>query len=534
MAKKEHMAMSTLIGAFLIHAIIGTFHTRTKTYIYSYLFELNIIKFSKNNLDLLFSISTAIYNAFIILGVVLKAWFNTLTISAVGLGIRILCNSTMILLPHFTIVSISIIISGASCGLVYLPILLDIWKYYPKSKGVATAFVLSGFGISRLLFKYVTSYLINPQNVDLKTGTFQYPKEINESYLIYLKQSQIFFCAISVLAILLIYPYDIYVKLSIAEEKLKKKLERKKKKKIDYSHAFSSMELSRYEENRINIYDKNYYNNEEEKNDIGYLKLLFGNLSKSKIEQNQEEEKPIPVHEPFLSLVVSYPFVQLTFVFFFACLYSIIELATLRRLGFFFGLHEDFLWIMSLIWKLMNAFFFSLWGYALDKLGVKKILMMALLAEIVNNSMCYFLVQSKLGYFLSTFLSATINSAYLGITPTCYALIFGDEKGILLYSVSSVVINTFYLLRPVINHFANERVYFLMLFMIMTICSMFALIILCFFEEKKHVFNEELIYQKKESFFRRASELSDIETNLEENSEGKNSLFQGVENSPIQ
>ena len=71
-----------------------------------------------------------------------------------------------------------------------------------------------------------------------------------------------------------------------------------------------------------------------------------------------------------------------------------------------------------------------------------------------------------------------------------------------------------------------------MLFMIMTIFSMFALIILCFFEEKKHVFKEEIIHQKKESYFKRASELSDIDTNGEENSEGKNSLFRGIENSP--
>ena len=312
MAKKERMAMCTLIGAFLIHAIIGTFHTRSKTYIYSYLSEISIVKFSKSYLDVLFSISSAIYNIFIIVGVILKAHYNTLTISAIGLGIRIICNSTLILLPHITIVSIAILISGASCGLVYLPILLDIWKYFPKTKGASTAFVLSGFGISRLIFKYVTSYLINPENIDLKTGTFKYPKEINESYLIYLKQSHIFFCCINVLAILLIYPYDIYVNLAIEEEKLKKKTEINIRKKKDLDHAFSSMQLTRKETN--SYYDKNNLNEIQE---IGYLKLIFGNFFQNKIEQNQNEEIPAPIYEPLLSLIVSYPFVQLTFVFFF-------------------------------------------------------------------------------------------------------------------------------------------------------------------------------------------------------------------------
>ena len=530
MAKKERMAISTLIGAFLIHAIIGTFHIRSKRYIYSYLSEISMVKFTKSYLDLLFSISNEIYNIFIIVGVILRAHFNSLTISAIGLGIRILCNSTLILLPHIYIVSIAILISGASCGLVYLPILLDIWKYFPKTKGAATAFVLSGFGISRLVFRYVTSYLINPENVDLKTGTFKYPKEINESYLIYLKQSHIFFCAVSVLAILLLYPYDIYVKLSIEEEKLAKKLAKKNTKKIGHGHPFSSMQLSRYEEMKDNYYDKNNKENEDFQ-EIGYLKLIFGNLFKSKIEQNQNEE--LPVYEPLISLLVSYPFVQLTFVFFFACLYSIIELATLRRLGLLFGLHEDFLWKTSLIWKIMNATFFSFWGYYLDKLGIKKILMTVLIAEIINNSMCYFLVQFKIGFIISIVFSAAINSCYLGITPTCYTLIFGDEKGLLLYSISSILINTFYLWRPAINHIVNDKVYFLMIFMIMTIFSMFSLIILCFLEEKKHEFKEEIIHQKKESFFKRASELSDIDTNGEENSEGQTSLYKGIKNSPI-
>jgi hypothetical protein len=332
---------------------------------------------------------------------------------------------------------------------------------------------------------------------------------------------------VSVLAILLIYPYDIYVNLAYEEEKLAKKLAKKKIAKKD-SHAFSSVQLSRYEQNN---YEKNKYNDENTSQEIGYLKLIFGNLFKSKIEQNQNEE--LPVYEPLLSLIVSYPFVQLTFVFFFACLYSVIELATLRRLGLLFGQHEDFLWKTSLVWKIMNACFFSFWGYYLDKFGIKKILMTVLVSEIINNSMCYFLLQTKMGYMISTGLSAAINSAYLGITPTCYALIFGDEKGILLYSISSILINTFYICRPIINHIVvNDKVYFLMVFMIMTIFSMFSLIILCFFEEKQHTFKDEIIQQRKESFFKRASELSDIDTNGEENSEGNNSLFRGISNSP--
>ena len=517
MAKKERMAICTLLGAFLIHAIIGVFHTRTKTYIYSYLSEISIIHFSKHYLDLLFSISNAILGVFIIVGVVCKAYFNTLTITGFGLGVRILCQSTLILLPDIRVVSVAILISGASCGLVSLPILLDIWKYFPKTKGVSTAFVLSGFGITRLIFKYVTASLINPDGVSLKTGTYKYPKEINESYLIYLKQSQIFFTALSVLAVILIYPYDIYVRLSIEEEKLEKKLKNKKKNKPGFGHSHSSMQLTRYENN---INDKN----ELDMDSPGYLKLLF-NSYKKKI--NDE----IPVYEPFLSLIVSFPFLQLTSVFFFGSAYGVLELASLRRLGLLFGLREDFLWKTSLVWKIANVCFFSLWGYYLDKLGIKNILMIMLTAEITNNSLCYFIVRFKIGFIAFTILSAAINSAILSMTPTCYALIFGDEKGILLYSISSILINSLDIVRLIINNLIDDKVYYLTFFLIITVFSMFAIIILCFFVEKKHVYKDEIIHQKKESYFKRASELSDLDTNNEEeNSCDNNSLFKGVQN----
>ena len=517
MEKKEIMAICTLLGAFLIHAIIGVFHTRSKTYIYSYLSEISIMKFSKNYLDLLFSISNVIYNIFIIIGVICKAYFNTLTISGIGLGTRILCQSTLILLPDIRIVSIAILLSGASCGLVYLPILLDIWKYFPKTKGVSTAFVLSGFGITRLIFKYVTTSLINPEGVNLKTGTYKYPKEINESYLVYLKQSQIFFACLSVLSIFLIYPYEIYVPLSIEEKKIEKKNEEKKRKRGDIGNRSQSyIHLNKIKDSL----DKSI----EELETASYLKMCL-RINTKKIE-NEERQ----VYEPLFSLIVSFPFIQLTSVFFFATIYGVIELSSLRRLGLLFGLREDFLWKTSLIWKIINVCFFSLWGYYLDKIGIKNILMIALTAEITNNALCYFIVRYKLGFIVFTVLSAAINSANLALTPTCYALIFGDEKGILLYSISSILINSFYICRPIINNLINDKVYYLMFFLIITVFSMLAIIILCFFVEKKHIYKDEIIHQKKESFFKRASELSDLDTNEDNNSLDNNSLFKGINN----
>ena len=108
-------------------------------------------------------------------------------------------------------------------------------------------------------------------------------------------------------------------------------------------------------------------------------------------------------------------------------------------------------------------------------------------------------------------------------------MIFGDEKGLLLYSISAILINSIHICQPIINNLVNDKVYYLMFFLITTVFSMFALIILCFFVEKKHVYKEEIIHQRKESYFKRASELSDLDTNNEEDSSCDNSLFKGID-----
>ena len=496
MSQKERFAISTLLGAFLIHAIIATMHIRSKTYIYSYLSGISLEKFTKDDLNMLFSISTVIYSIFIIFGVIVVSYFNSVTISGICLTIRIICHSTLILLPDIRIFSVAIILSAAACGTVYLPVLLDIWKYFPNSKGVATSFVLSGFVITRLMFRYVTTAMINPDGVNLITGTYNYPKEINESFLVYLKKSQIFFAILSCVAITLIYPYDIYINL---EEEVKINL-KQKLLFLNKSKSAQTFNRMRDEDDEKESYD--------DKNQ-SYLKQIFDIVKKNEGE-----------YEPFISLIISYPFLQLTFVFFFAQIYSVIELYSIRRLGLIFGLQEDFLSKASLAWKIINVFFFTLWGYYLDKKGIKHILMIVLTAEIINNALCYFIVQYKIGFIIFIFLSAAVNSANLSMTLTCYVKIFGDEKGILLYSISSVFINTFHIWRPVINEFLNEKVHFLMLFLIVTIFSMISLIILCFFKEKVHNYKGEKS-EKNET----PIELKEISTNNTDNNSDNNSLF---------
>ena len=525
MLKKDRFALSTLISGFLIHVVISTFQVKPQNvnlYLYSYLSEISYLKFSKTYLDIIFSVSNFVNIIFQLIGVLLKGRYNTLFITGIGLTLNLISRTSLIIFPDIRIYTIATFLSGAGCGLVFMPILLDIWKYFPNSRGLCTSFVLSGFAITRFIFKYVCLHLINPDKVGFLPGSHKFSKDINNNFLFFIKQYFIFVAVLSTLSVIMIYPYEIYPILFNEEEKLEKLNEKKRNEKIlsnkeRLRKVKSSEQLSRYEEDEKKRREKDIC---ERPN---YLRLLTNNYFRKK---NFDDE--IIIYEPLLSLIVSFPFLQLTFVFFFSTLYGLLELSSLRRFGLFFGHKEEFLAKASFLWKISNLIFFTVWGYLQDKIGVKPLLMFVITIQISVDSLCCFIAGSNIGYLVFSLLSAAINSANYTIPPTCYALIFGDEKGLLLYSISSLLINSFYICKPLINNLIRTKVYTMMFFLILTVFSMFSLIILCFFIEKKHVYKEEIISYQKESIFRRASELSDIEDTTENEDDDKSdndSLF---------
>ena len=144
----------------------------------------------------------------------------------------------------------------------------------------------------------------------------------------------------------------------------------------------------------------------------------------------------------------------------------------------------------TLLWKITNASFFSVWGYLLDKFKFKNLFIVILIMEISVSSSCYFICSYKWGYLLYTFLGALVNSANLVISTAIFVIIFGIDRGALLFSISSNLFNIYYFLRPVINNFVSIRIYYLLFYLIITLCAILSLIILCFFIEKPYVDKE--------------------------------------------
>ena len=523
MIKKKNFGYWTIFSGFLIHIILGTLQSWPSItyYFHSFLVQQNTIEISKVYLNNIFSFVIVINNIFILIGILLTKKYNSITITGCGLLLKLYANVFTLFFPNIIVVTFCIFICSAACGICYMPVILEIWKYFPNNKGLNTSLALSGFGFTQLLFEDISINLINPekQKIDYIEGV--YSSDINNNFKEYYKMNIIFFTILSIISIILIYPHDKIkrqIRKSVSKYSLQFKnmiqMSNKKetendgnaiKEEIEFNqsaHLFSVQNsknsgkdylsrikgffLKKKEKPQISInkiYEKeDLPTNEETKN--GLASKLLTDVHLFKVEDTKQQNIKL-----LFSLITSYPFLQLTSIFFFTKIFGIIELYSIKNFGILNGHDEKFVWYSTFLFKVTNFLCFPLFGYLFDKIGFKKFYRIIITLEILISSLCYYISAYKFGYLIYCMVSAFVNSASMAIGPTNFSIIFDNEKGALLFGISCFLTNTFYIFRPLISNLLTEKIYFLIIYLIITLFSMLGFIILCFFIDEKFVNN---------------------------------------------
>ena len=475
--KKKNLAIKTLFGGIIVNFIINTYHIpeNLSNYFYSYLQYINENIYSKEKVDILSNLSNIIYLISIPFGIELNEYFHFNTNLLIGLSllVRFLSIYLLIYSTNNKIFFFYLITKSLSSGLCFLPIILEIWKYYPDKKGLILGIFHLGKGFIAFFSECISIQLINPMQIKYIPFKNIYPTEINENFLNYLKISMIIICILGSISQSLIYPYSIYVNLFSYKknnfiEKLNKGLLKDfyiLRSKSIYRKTISSTKSSN-NENCLNI-------NEKE------LKKENYNINKSKIK------------EPFISLITSYPFLQLTSIYFLIMSFNSIDLSSIFKLGLNKNFDKKFLLFTKIFWILINNIWNILSGYLLDLIKFKKLLIILVIIQIFLITTFYFILNNIFGFILFITFNSIINSSNYIIVPFSFNFIFGDEKGLLLYGISSIIINIFYIYKNYIFYILSEKINFFILCFIFIIFYMVSLIILCFFEEKKHIYKIE-------------------------------------------
>ena len=467
----EKFAIRTLFASIILNMIIYAHYTPPHlfNYIYSYMQSINENIFVKETVEILFNLSHIIYLLFIPVGIILYLNCNFITNTITGISLILILISNFLLIKSYTnqILILFLIIKSSGSGLCFLPILLEIWKYFPNMKGLITGIFFIGKGITESFYEYISIKLINPEEEKMNRNESIYSTNINLQFFNYLQNTFIFLCFISIICQFLIYPYS--------------------------------------------IYGYHFYQNQNEFKEKMQKGLVqeFYILSSP---QNYSKPKTNKIKEPIFSLIISCPFMQFTCIYFLIMIFKSLDLTSIQRLGILMNIDNNFISFSNKVWKFTNVFWNIISGFLLDNIKFKIFFMYLLLTLIFLISTSYFILDWKLGYLLFNVISSVVDSINNIFVPISFSIVYGNETGLLLYGISSIMINSFLIYKDFIRQILDEKIYYFVFCFICTIFYMFALITLCLFEQKKHVYKrkDEDIEQNSSNDLSYGQELSDI------------------------
>jgi len=56
-------------------------------------------------------------------------------------------------------------LNGIGCGMCYLVPLICSWEWFPEKKGMMTGFIVGGYGFASFIFAFLSTKLVNPNNL---------------------------------------------------------------------------------------------------------------------------------------------------------------------------------------------------------------------------------------------------------------------------------------------------------------------------------------------------------------------------------
>ena len=191
---RKAQLISVLCGGFLIHLSLGSVYTygNLAPYIVSY------VRKRSHPTNLQFTSATFVFAAQIAgqglsmaLGGVLEKRFGPRLVSLFGgwfMSIGVLLTYFAIQKSFWLLLLTYGFMFGLGIGIAYIGPISCAMRWLPKWKGIATGIVVSGFGLSALIFNTVQTGFINPTNIapDSDTDYFEDPNLIDRIPYVFL------------------------------------------------------------------------------------------------------------------------------------------------------------------------------------------------------------------------------------------------------------------------------------------------------------------------------------------------------------
>jgi MFS family permease len=390
-----------------------------------------------------------INNCVLTLGVKLGNKIGVRKTILVALGFYYFSCFLLMFVPNYYVVLLAMGIFGVGSGFGYFPPIKNCWKYYPKNNGLIFGICVGGLGLSSSILTPLADYfIVNPNKLGTDKDGY-YPKEVADNLKTYLYILTGIYAFLGIFAFFLAFEYN--------EEEHKK------------------------EE------DEKLITSDEEKKDSDKKE----ETKEEKKEETKEEKKDISGKELFRLFKTKKNLTMLCFCICGLFLDNLISNCA-RDFGNRNGVDQNYLFLLGILFGLVNGSSRFLWGYLMDKYGFKPLMSVIAAIEVILAGSFYFIVNLDLLYIICVLLIAACIGGHFSILAPLFNKVYGVEVGPQAYGLCGFFIGGANLTGPLLSMFLlNDNIHFLFAFLIggtIVMIKIFCLFI--FDEDEKFNFDE--------------------------------------------
>ena len=159
-----------------------------------------------------------------------------------------------------------------------------------------------------------------------------------------------------------------------------------------------------------------------------------------------------------------------------------------RDFGNKYGCRQSSMFILGILFGLVNGTSRFLWGELLDKFGFKILMYIITALEIITSCSIYFTVEYDGIYIIMVLITAAcVGGNFCCISPL-YTFIYGIEVGPQMYALAGNIMGLAQFSGPILVKFLlSEKKHYLLTFLIGGTFCVSKLLILLFFDDKEKI-----------------------------------------------
>lgn len=427
---QKQLGITSTIGAILIHFIYGSLYTwsNINSYFVSYLKHHDSPSIQLVDGFFLMPLINFISNISSYFGPIIDAKYGIKRCLLLSLTFILISNAFLLITTKLPLIYFSMLLFGSGIGIGYMAVMRNAWLYFPHKKGLLCGVILFGYGISAMVFTWISDTIVNPsyESVDINTGLF--PQDIANRLYTYIQLLNIIILILSVIGYTLIVDYY-------------------KVNTIPNTH-------SNVNNDNRNINTNNIHN----------------------------DTNTLPIREVFKDSRIW----QMIMMYFCTTYFCYILTNTYRAFGQLNLINEKILSKLSTTSALLNGIARICWGCLFDKYGFKKLYVIIIIANIIISSCVYYCgTLFPFVYCILVIVNYLLIAGNTSLTTPLYPKIYGMKYATQINGIAIVIGGISSLMGPLIaKGVVKERSDFKLLYLSGTFFGVIGLINYLTFDEQ--------------------------------------------------